>query len=175
MLAFVALLFSVSLAGFFVFSIKALIDRLRRNESKTSKRLALMFLGLTVGSFFMVGLVTEEPEELKALKAETDKMLEETKNNPVAEFDERALSSDLLKVIESSQGSITDIRPALDDWEAVQVIVANEMRLFNEDQRDYFVSEVGSIVKSIIMNHGASENPLIVFRYHDGDKMGEYF
>ena len=175
MLAFVSFLFFVSLIGFFIFAIKALIDRLRGNESKTSKRLTFIFLGLTVGFFSVTGLVTEEPEELKALKAETDKMLEEMKNSPVAEFDERALTSDLLKVIENSQGSITDIRPALDDWEAVQVIVANEMRLFNEDQRDYFVSEVGPIVKSIIMNHGASENPLIVFRYHDGDKMGEYF
>src|SRR5690606_14753870 len=107
--------------GFFIFATKALIDRFRGNESKTSKRLTFIFLGLTVGFFFMTGLVTEEPEELKALKAETDKMLEEMKNNPVAEFDEGALTSDLLKVIVSSQGSITDIRPALDDWEAVQV------------------------------------------------------
>lgn len=165
MLAFVSFLSLVSLIGSFIFAIKALIDRLRGNESKTSKRFTFILLGLTVGFFFVVGLVTGESEELKVLKDES----------PVAKFDERALTSDLLKVIENSQGSITDIRPALDDWEAVHVIVANEMRLFNEDQRGYFVSEVGPIVKSIIMDHGASKNPLVVFRYRDGDKMGEYF
>ena len=92
--------------------------------------------------------------------------------------DEVSLAESFAWLMDESQGLITNIYPLNEDnYDVIYTVVVNELKLLNDNEKQYFVEEWGSsVVNQTIANlYGGdrSSTPQVYFKYEDGSALAD--